>query len=94
MLTSTHELLISTAALDPDSKLDELLHVVPFDLEGRLVRRVSLNGGSRPLARWFGYSHMYHLQIFSRFVNINGRRRRKNGLATVSFTGSVSLFLT
>ena len=51
MLTSTHEFLISTAALDLDSKLDELLHVIPFDLEGRLVKRVSLNGGSIPLAR-------------------------------------------
>lgn len=43
MLTSTHELLISMAALDMESKLEELLHVVPFDLEGRLVKRVSLN---------------------------------------------------
>ncbi|KAF8128981.1 hypothetical protein EV363DRAFT_1400231 [Boletus edulis] len=43
MLTSAHELLISTAALDMESKLEELLHVIPFDLEGRLVKRVSLN---------------------------------------------------
>ncbi|KAF8549502.1 hypothetical protein OG21DRAFT_1500373 [Imleria badia] len=43
MLTSTHELLISTAALDMESKLEGLLHVVPFDLEGRLVKRASLN---------------------------------------------------
>lgn len=45
MLTSTHELFISTAALDMESKLEQLLHVVPFDLEGRLVKHVSLNGG-------------------------------------------------
>ena len=49
MLTSMHELLISTTALDMESKLDALLHVIPFDLEGRLVTRVSLNGKfSRP----------------------------------------------
>lgn len=44
ILTSTHELLISTTALDVESKLEALLHVVPFDLEGRLVKRASLNG--------------------------------------------------
>lgn len=44
MLTSTHELSVSTAILDMESKLEELLHVVPFDLEGQLVKRVSLNG--------------------------------------------------
>lgn len=47
MLTSMHELSISTAALDMESKLEELLHAVPFDLEGRLVKRVSPNGESR-----------------------------------------------
>jgi len=51
MLTSTHEVLINTAALDVEFKLEELLHAVPFDLEGRLVKRVSLNGGSRLLTR-------------------------------------------
>lgn len=49
MLTSTHDLLISTAALDMESKLDKLLQVIPFDLEGRLVKRVSFNGGLREL---------------------------------------------
>ncbi|KAG9312753.1 SAC3/GANP/Nin1/mts3/eIF-3 p25 family-domain-containing protein [Chiua virens] len=43
MLTSTHEVLISTAALDVEPKLRESLHSIPFDLEGRLVKRVSLN---------------------------------------------------
>ena len=46
MLTSTHELLISTVALDLDSGSGKLLQVVPFDLEG-----ASLNGGPWPLAR-------------------------------------------
>lgn len=92
MLTSMHELLINTAALDVEFKLEELLHAVPFDLEGRLVKRVSLNGGSGPLTRCV-YSHTYHLlQIFSRLGSIRGRRRRRGGLVTVLFTGSVSPF--
>ena len=49
MLTSTHELLISTAALDVECRFDELLRVIPFDLEGRLVKRVSLSGQSKSL---------------------------------------------
>lgn len=46
MLTSVHELVISTATVDMESKLEELMHVIPFDLEGRLVKRVALDGGS------------------------------------------------
>jgi hypothetical protein len=44
MLTSAHDFLISTAALDMESKLEELLHVIPFDLEARLVKWLSING--------------------------------------------------
>ncbi|KIK95746.1 hypothetical protein PAXRUDRAFT_826697 [Paxillus rubicundulus Ve08.2h10] len=43
MLTSTHDFLISTAALDMESKLEELLHVIPFDVEARLVKWLSIN---------------------------------------------------
>lgn len=73
MLTSTHELVISTATLDMESKLEELLQIIPFDLEGRLVKRVSLNGGSRPRTRLFKCLCVYYLQAYSRFGNFNGR---------------------
>ncbi|KIJ19387.1 hypothetical protein PAXINDRAFT_178967 [Paxillus involutus ATCC 200175] len=43
MLTSAHDFLISTATLDMESKLEELLHVIPFDLEARLVKWLSIN---------------------------------------------------
>ncbi|KIJ67361.1 hypothetical protein HYDPIDRAFT_37902 [Hydnomerulius pinastri MD-312] len=42
-ITSAQELLISTTALDMESKFKELLRVTPFDLEGRLVMWLSLH---------------------------------------------------
>ncbi|KAI9455637.1 SAC3/GANP/Nin1/mts3/eIF-3 p25 family-domain-containing protein [Boletus coccyginus] len=67
MLTSMHELLINTAALDVEFKLEELLHAVPFDLEGRLVKRVSLDDffktwehpWEETTARWLGHCIVY-----------------------------------
>ncbi|KAL4071877.1 SAC3/GANP/Nin1/mts3/eIF-3 p25 family-domain-containing protein [Scleroderma citrinum] len=43
LLGSRHELVVSSAALDTDSKFEELLKLIAFDRDGRLVKLVSVN---------------------------------------------------